>query len=121
MADQKIEELLNRFFRGTITAEEKETLAHWIDESDNEKDLTLLMEQSWQQFEPGQTLAADKAGQLLQAILQQGKAQEMPSAKLVSLQRRKWWRIAAAAAIIGLIGAGSYLFLNRTPQKDLVV
>ncbi|MBX3256432.1 MAG: DUF4974 domain-containing protein [Chitinophagaceae bacterium] len=116
MINQHIAELLNRFFQGTISPEEKESLADWINESD-EEDLKMLMEQSWERYDPDQTLGIDKSGALLRSILSKAKEEESISPKVIHLRYRRWLRIAAAAVIIGLIGSGVYMFFNTSYKK----
>lgn len=117
MINQHIAELLNRFFRGTISPEEKEALSDWINES-GEDDLKILMEQSWEQYNPGRALGADKSGQLLQSILLKAKKEERASSKVLHLISRRWRRMAAAAVIIGLIGPGIYILFNNNAHRD---
>ncbi|KIC95455.1 FecR family protein [Flavihumibacter solisilvae] len=114
MPEQNIQELLNRFFQGTITPAEKDELMHWIEQSKDEREFAGLVEESWQQFEPGQTLPADKAGLMLQAILH---AKDSQPAKLVTLPGRKWWRIAAAAVILVIAGSTTWLLLSPSPKE----
>ena len=115
MPEQNIQELLSRFFQGTITPAEKEKLMQWIEQSKDEQEFAGLVEESWQQFEPGQTLPADKAGLMLQAILQ---TKDSLPAKLVTLPRRKWWHVAAAAVILVIAGSATWLLLSPSP-KDM--
>ena len=122
MPDQYISELLNRFFRGTISVPEKESLARWVQESGEEDHIKELMQQSWQQFEPQETLPQAKANELLQSILFQAKSQEKQPAKLIGMHRRRWNRIAVAASIVIALGLGSYFtFFNKPAKQDEIV
>lgn len=68
MPDQIIAGLIERFLNGTITSVEKELLAKWILDERNENELLSMMEQSWHDFTPGQTIRIEKADQLLESI-----------------------------------------------------
>ncbi|MHA4806784.1 FecR family protein [Flavitalea flava] len=120
MPEQDITELFNRFFQGTITQEEKEVLTEWIQRSPDNEELFSLMRNSWQNFETRQSLPSDKAKKLLATILQKGKKEESKENKaepvpalLVPIWSRKWYRIAAAVMIIGVVGAAGYIFQHR--------
>lgn len=119
MSDQYITVLLNRLFEGTISDQEKEELARWVSVPGKEEQLQSLLERSWHSFEPGETLPAAKADNLLQSVLLKLKDTEKQPAKLVS---GLWRRIAIAASVFVLIGVGGYfLFFNRpVKQQDAV-
>jgi hypothetical protein len=119
MVDKNITELLARFFKGNITPEEKNVLAELISRSED-KDLEVLMEQAWNKFEPAETVGIDQSRQMLQAILQKGKDEEAAHSKVKNINSSRWWRIAAAAVIIGIIGSGIFIFFNHTtPPKGI--
>ncbi len=120
MSDQQIIELLNRFFQGEITSEEKEKLSHWIQESGNEAKLEALMAQAWQQFKPQQTLPSSKAKSLLKTILERNREAKKSSVKPIKLLH-KGYRIAAAASIILLLGFAIYFWINRSTKINQVV
>lgn len=109
MSDQNITELLNRFFQGEITPEEKERLSHWIRESGNEAELETLMAETWQQFKPQQSLSDSKADALLQSILQKTRKAKRSSVRLL----HKFYRIAAAASIVLLLGLSLYFWIDQ--------
>src|SRR5206468_5040007 len=110
MENRYLRELLGRFFQGTMTPEEKKVLYDWINES-KDQDLTKLMKQAWEQYEPGKSLGVDQSQQMIHSILSKAKSAEgATSAKIISLRPRKWWRIAAAAILIGLAGIGINIF-----------
>src|SRR5665213_1318412 len=115
MPDPYIIQLLTRFFTGSLSIEEKETLADWVERQD-EEELQQLVEKSWNEFEPGATIPKDKANDLLQAILSRAKASE--KTKVISLQPRRTWRyVAVAASIIFALGIISYFIINNKTTK----
>ena len=115
MPDPYIIQLLTRFFTGSLSIEEKETLADWVERQD-EEELQQLVEKSWNEFEPGATIPKDKANDLLQAILSRAKASE--KTKVISLQPRRTWRyVAVAASIIFALGIVSYFIINNKTTK----
>ncbi|MDH7463172.1 DUF4974 domain-containing protein [Chitinophagaceae bacterium 26-R-25] len=119
MGDKNIADLLGRFFKGKITPEEKNILADLISISEDEE-LDRLMEQAWDQFEPAETVGIDQSRQMLQAILMKGKDEEAGQSKVINIRSRRWWRVGAAAIIIGIIGSGILIFFNHSSSpKDV--
>ena len=120
MPDQNIANLIDRLLNGSITPEEKEMLAKWILHDSDEKDLHLMMERAWSDFKPGQTLPAEKADELLDAVLQKIKEEEAP----VKLQRRpiRLYRMAAAVLLFVIAtGTGIFLLRKQTGSPATVV
>lgn len=120
MPDQNIATLIDRLLNGSITPEEKETLAKWILRDGDEKDLHLMMERAWSDFKPGQTLPAEKADELLGSVLQKIKEEEEP----VRLRRRpiRLYRLAAAVLLFVIVtGAGIFLLRKQTGSPSAVV
>jgi len=105
MPDPHIAGLIDRFFKGTITPEEKELLAEWILHSGEEKDLASLLERSWKDFEPNQSLSDARAGQLLSSILRKGN--------MVPVRRIQWRRMAAAAIVFVLVTGAGFYYLSK--------
>ena len=119
MSDHRIAALLNSYLQGTIGEKEKEELAQWILGPGNAEQLNELLEQSWESYQPGQSLPAAKAEAVLQSILHQprsGQKQGLGTGKVYSLVRT----IAIAASLLILVGAGIYfLFFNKSaPTTD---
>lgn len=124
MTDQDIPGLMDRLFKGTITPAEKELLADWIQHSGKNQDLESLMERSWKDFEPGQTIPSEKAGQLLESIMEKAKAAppvELPQA--VPVRRIKWYRLAAAVMTAAILSGAGFYFMtkHKTDLKPLAV
>jgi transmembrane sensor len=101
MNDQPIAHLLQLYFNGSITPEQKEILAGWIQEHGGTEQFEQLMQQSWQQFQPAGVVAGDKAGEWLQHILAEANA-----AKTITMEtkpRGAWMRWAAAAVLLFVV------------------
>ena len=97
MTDLTIAGLIERLIKGTITRDEKELLADWIQRSGNTEDLASMLGQYWKDFEPGQSIPADKAGQLLQSILRKAKGEEEKQLELTGEDAAQWERIGEEA------------------------
>jgi len=119
MVDKNITELLDRFFKGNITTEEKNVLADLISRSDDEN-LDRLMEHAWDQFETAETVGVDQSRQMLQTILVKGKDEDAAQSKVINISSRKWLRVAAAAVIIGIVGSGIFVFFNHASTSKNV-
>lgn len=60
-------------------------------------------------------LGEETAASILQAIFQSGQMQAVPEKQPSGI---RWWRIAVAAAVIGVVGLGGYfLFFPRSPKE----
>jgi transmembrane sensor len=118
MPDTHIQELLYRFFQGTITPEEKEALATWIEESDDQEGFKTLLAEVWTTFQPPASLVSDHADRLLTEVLNRANAERV--ARLVPFYKRPWARAAAAAVVLLLGTAGYWLLMNRPAQPIAV-
>jgi transmembrane sensor len=110
MNDQPIAHLLQLYFNGSITPEQKEILAGWIQEHGGTEQFEQLMQQSWRQFQPAEAVAGDKAGEWWQHILAEANA-----AKTITMEtkpRGAWMRWAAAAVLLFAVG-GLWLVVGR--------
>src|SRR5690349_21519062 len=58
MLRERMQYLLDRYFQGICTAEEKEELARWINESKDDELLKQLVGNSWERFQPAEPMPA---------------------------------------------------------------
>lgn len=117
MNDDQVAHLLQLYFNGSITPLQQETLADWIQDNGHTEQFENLMQQSWRQFQPGDTVADEKAAQWLQQIMANTTAvQPAP----VITGSRAWVRWAAAAAILIVFGLGILFLLikNKKPAQE---
>lgn len=107
--------LIERLLDGSITPAEKEQLAQWILNDTNEEQLHSIMQQAWTDFQPGQTLPAEKADQILGSILH-------PPVRRIAWRTRAY-RLAAAAVLIFAIltGAGLYLLRKQSTPAPIAI
>lgn len=107
-------ELLHKLLRNECTDEEKQQLFASVEQLNNDEELSALLEQAWNAYDqPSHNLADTTTAAILQTILQQGRVVPMP----VVRNHFNWRRLAVAAAILLLVGLGSYfLFFNK---KDI--
>ena len=117
MHTEEIKEIINRYFGGTISSEEKIVLAQWIEDSGDDQAVEALLLKCWEHFETQQSIPAPKADALLKAILQKADRQENHSPKSGRFHIQNWMRWVAAASIILLMGVGCYLFFKHTSEK----
>ncbi len=113
MHDPYVTALLNKFFAGNISSDEKLVLARWLQEAD-ESEVRLMTERAWNEFDPGETWASDRADTVLRSILRNADISEsLPPAKVVSINRRRWTRTAVASSILLLFCTTAFfLFFN---------
>jgi transmembrane sensor len=119
MNDLQVAQWLQLYFNGSISPEQKEQLAAWIQEHGHTEQFELLMQQSWQQYQPGQAVDDEKAGEWLQNVLRHSTVELAIPMKTRS---RVWMRWAAAAVIIIIAGLGILFMLqpNKKPAEQPV-
>lgn len=99
--------LIEKYRAGTATAEEKRQLDEWY-HSFNDTEAELLTDEG----DNEEQLADRIKDKLFNTI-----NYEKPRAKQAP---RRIWRIAAAAVILAVLGAGSYLIIfNRNPKQEI--
>lgn len=115
MSEDNLKNLLSRFFRGELDEEGKEKLARWINEQDNDFVFDKLLEKSWQEFQPSDTLHEEQAVEMLQRI--HAAVSQEEHSKPVTKRILIWKRIAVAASVLFLIGAGALYLMNDTKEQ----
>lgn len=110
MVPEKIRELARKFLNGTATEEEVNQLHQWYDNwSDDE---TIV--QSFSESE------ADREARMLVRLQQQIRRRATPQAEVIAMPKRRWWKMAvAAAAILIAVAAGIYLWQQPTRNTPL--
>ena len=107
MANERLTYLFYRYFQKTASREELEELSLLINEPENEAAVKLLMEEAYLLFEPqGNVLSETQSEQILTNVQSRTR------------KHINWWRrIAAAAAVLVLISAGLYGWLQKGDWK----
>lgn len=121
MAEDRIHELLLTFFDGTLTSEEEEELALWIDTFQNKEEWQQQLREIWMNYEPNEVMEEERAEKILHTIT---KNNELSFARRKSLHLdRRILQLAVAAAVVGLLLAFSikYLVGEKAAKKDVVV
>jgi transmembrane sensor len=119
MDDNRIAYLISRYFEGACTTAEREELADWISHVREDDTLRGVLEQAWQGYQPGDDirLLATPALDRIQATLFTASGNETP---IVPIGRQwKFWRPAAAAAVLFLIVAGLWTWSRQTSSHPV--
>lgn len=113
-AAARLRELFQRMFNGTLTEEERQELRALAAAPDLDALLPDMLQQQWEQLEPGDEFSPGQRRQLSQRILAQYPAE--PVARVRSF----WPRIAAAAAVVAILFAGVYGWRQQAahPAKE---
>src|SRR6266498_2768800 len=112
--EERIKYLFHRFFDKTSTLEETDELMQLAEQSTYDEQIKAELDQAWRHFTTNEKLfTGGEQAEILSKILGEHVRAEK---KVISI---KWWKIAAAAAIIlFIIGIGSYfLFFNRSTKQ----
>jgi transmembrane sensor len=107
MADQRLQYLFEQQLAGTISDAEKLELAALSLESRHQPQLEQLIDGSWDLTGTDEALDPDAAKHIVNTIVYRGK-----------LRSITWWKIAAAASVVILLGIGSYFaFFTGVAKK----
>lgn len=113
MREDRIPELLDKLLRNACTPAEKEELFLLVEQVEDQPELMQLLEEAWGRYEqPTHAVNGQTAESILQFIVNDGKTVKTPVVRLITL----WRRVAVVAAILLIVGFGSYLFFFR--QKN---
>ncbi|MBO9635424.1 MAG: FecR family protein [Chitinophagaceae bacterium] len=111
---ERITYLFQRFFDKSCTEEEKEELMDYINHSEYDAQLRSLIDITWEQELPDYHQPAEKASEIFQHIIrQQGEGAPVLPLRQYVPARTKWWRYAAAAVAVLVLGASLYWFTLR--------
>jgi transmembrane sensor len=111
-SDNRLAELFRRYLANTCTRGELEELLAAIENDPANEALRRELEQHWQNSrnKPGIPAAAAR----LDALLQSAPASVPPSRKRHS---PRWWRYAAAAALLAAMATGGYLLFKPAGRQ----
>jgi transmembrane sensor len=117
LSKEQLENLYNKYVHNQCTQEELEVLINELGSqpaTDNEAVITQLFDKTWDGLE----VFPDKY-KLPDLSLPNDNGHESPVIEMYSA-KSKWMRIAAAAAVIFILGSGAYWWLARTPKTEVV-
>ncbi|MGE7777658.1 FecR family protein [Chitinophaga sp. NPDC101104] len=112
MSNARIQYLVNRFFEGASSEDERQELADWVNRSASDAALQSVLEEAWRNYEPS---APDR--QLGEAAMERVYARISDETDRTRM-RIAWWKPAAAAAVLFLAGLGIWKG-TRTAQEPL--
>jgi len=107
MVPENIKEIAARFLNGTATEEEAAQLHQWYDAWVDEE--TII-----------QADTEDPAiieSRMLSHMLQQIRAKDAVPAPVVTMPKRRWWKVAVAAAVIMALGFTLFLWQKKYTHK----
>jgi transmembrane sensor len=116
MDKQQLTRLLEQHLAGEATEQERQELFNFVQSNANEEQFKQVISDLMQKESPGFPANAEPWQKMVQDIVQidKGKAVPHKKAAVFALYRR-----VAAAAVLLLIGAGIYFYMNRTHNTSL--
>ena len=110
MQKERLLYLMDRYFQGACTDEERRELAQYINTEQNESLLKEALDDTWERFQPESPMPEAMSGRI-QAALQNA------STPVVPMKARRWRIGAAAAAVLLLLAAGTF-WLSRERVRE---
>jgi ferric-dicitrate binding protein FerR (iron transport regulator) len=107
MVPEKIKELARKFLQGTASEEEKALLHQWYDDWTDQGQIVLADTE-----DPGII-----ENRILARLQQQIEQDTNPAASVVPMRKRNWWKMAAAASVLLILGTTILLWQYRQPAK----
>ncbi|MGI8582641.1 MAG: FecR family protein [Chitinophagaceae bacterium] len=107
MSEQtRLEILFEKYFQKTANPQEIAELAKLVDEAANKDAVMQLFTNTWQKYEGNDVIVTpERSEEILDHIL--GKTHSKPARVI------RWWRPAAAAAILLFMVSGAWYLLNK--------
>ena len=116
MNTERFRILFHSYLERSITVAEENELMQMLANPALESDVKELIEDSWTSWQERELLLKEQSDDLYASIQQAISELDIRSPKIVPMT--SWRSITAAAAVILLLGAGTYLWLNRTPKTE---
>ncbi|MGN7721651.1 FecR family protein [Chitinophaga sp. 22620] len=110
MLRERLLYLMERYFKGACTDEERKELAQYIHAAQDDGLLKEVLDSTWGRFQPEGPMPAGAADRVQAALLS-------ADSKVAPMRRRKPW-LAAAAAVLLLLAAGGFWF-NREKKQPI--
>lgn len=114
----RLQYLFEKYFDKTISSDERVELADLLNAETNRKEMMNLFSEIWQKYDgDGKIIAAEKSDEMLGHIIGATTA----TAMVAPVRKLKWWRIAAAAAILVFLVGGYLLVTNKRNAEPVIV
>jgi ferric-dicitrate binding protein FerR (iron transport regulator) len=107
MVPENIKEIADKFLNGTATEEEAAQLHQWYDAWVDEE--TIIQADTED--------AAIIEARMLSRMLEQIREKDPSSSPVVTLPKRRWWKVAVAAAVIIMLGFTLFLWQQKYTHK----
>ncbi|SFE06118.1 FecR family protein [Chitinophaga sp. CF118] len=109
MSTSTLKTLLEKYFNGTVTAEEKTVLQDLLAQSAHNADLDAALKDLWDNFTPDTSILPERADELFATIVEK---------KSVPMRQRVWWPAAAIITILLMAGGAKLLFQKSGPSIE---
>ena len=121
MNDSRITYLFQAYFNKSATQKESEELMQLLIKTENDDQIKGLLAATWQQFESQNQLFDDEQREkMLSNILKQEIASQ-PVLDIAAYKKPfRWFRVAAAAAVLFFVVITISLWLNHNDQKQQI-
>jgi len=116
MDKQQLTLLLEQYLAGTATEQERQALFNIVQSNADEELFKQVISDLMQKESPGFPANAEPWQKMVQDIVQIDKGKAAPRKKASVFTLYRW---VAAAAVVLLIGAGIYFYMNRTRDTSL--
>ena len=114
----RLQYLFEKYFDKTISSDERVELADLLNAETNRKEMINLFSETWQKYDgDGKIISAEKSDEMLGHIIGATTA----TAMVAPVRKLKWWRIAAAAAILVFLVGGYLLVTNKRNAEPVIV
>ncbi|MDF2188217.1 FecR family protein [Paraflavitalea sp. CAU 1676] len=113
MNHSRLAYLFQAFIHKTATAAEQDELMVWLEQPENEERAKEMLSHTWEQYSSqSQPFTESQGEEMLSAILQQSRSGKVAPVIATKSASIGWRRVAAAAAILLVIGTGGYFWLT---------
>ena len=120
MPSKKIEYLVELYFSNNITDIQKEELANYVLQL-NDEEIHILLEKGWVNYVPDTNMPDELSDKILASFLSPEIAQQLNTTQAPVLKidhKKKWWQIAAAACVLAFISMVIF-WLGPTENKAI--
>ena len=111
---ERIYFLLQAYISKQSNAQEEKELMGWLLEAEEDSELKTYMLKIWNDYQPAQDLSYVNWDVMYSRMLQSLVVSPEPKVRKIN-----WTRLVAAAVIIGVLGAGIYLYLTPPSQQSI--
>ena len=111
---ERIHFLLQASISKQANAQEENELMGWLLEAEEDSELKSFMLKIWNEYQPAQDLSYVNWDEMYSRVLQSSVVSPEPKVRKIN-----WTRLVAAAVIIGVLGAGIYLYLTPVSQQSI--